>query len=160
MHQGFISVLFFVLTRLVSDVFARSPDQATDVYSAEDIYQPFWAVELKQRQVSSITSTPNSAQYSQAQTTTSVTINLTPFGGTPIPWVPSESLNPVPVTTSNTAGIPPLTGYPACVNLCLAHAAHAANCTSVIAVECYLTLAREKPHISTGARQLYRPILY
>lgn len=114
MHQGFISVLFFVLTRLVSDVFARSPDQATDVYSAEDIYQPFWAVELKQRQVSSITSTPNSAQYSQAQTTTSVTINLTPFGGTPIPWVPSESLNPVPVTTSNTAGIPPLTGYPAC----------------------------------------------
>ncbi|KAI6029087.1 hypothetical protein BKA83DRAFT_4214318 [Pisolithus microcarpus] len=137
MHQGFISVLFFVLTRLVSDVVARSPDQATDVYSAKDIYQPFRAVELKQRQVSSITSTPNSAQYSQAQTTTSVTINLTPFGGTPIPWVPSESLNPVPITTSNTAGIPPLTGYPACVDLCLAHAAHAANCTSVIAVECY-----------------------
>ncbi|KAI5987628.1 hypothetical protein EDD15DRAFT_1472840 [Pisolithus albus] len=138
MHQRFISVLFFVLTRLAYDVLAQSPDQATDAYTAEDKHQPFRAEELKQRQVSSITSTPNSAQqYSQAQTTTSVTINLTPFGGSPIPWVPSESLNPVPVTTSNTAGIPPLAGYPACVNLCLAHAARAANCTSVIAVECY-----------------------
>ncbi|KAI6101433.1 hypothetical protein EDD16DRAFT_1731418 [Pisolithus croceorrhizus] len=135
MHQRLSAVLLLILTRLVR-VLARPPDQTTDVYSAEDS-RAVRTVELGQRQVSPTTSNPNSAQYSQAQTTTSVTVNLTPFGGTPIPWVPSQSLNPIPVTTSNTAGIPPLTGYPACVTLCLAHAAHAANCTSVIAVECY-----------------------
>ncbi|KAI6043517.1 hypothetical protein EDC04DRAFT_2652064 [Pisolithus marmoratus] len=128
-------------------VLAQSPDQTRDMYFAEDRQ----VAELEKRQLPPAAPNPNSVQYGltpaptttsiplygQTQTTTSVSVNLTPFGGTPIPWVPSQSLNSVSVTTSSTAGFPPLTGYPACVTLCLAHAAYAANCSSVIAVNCY-----------------------
>ncbi|KIK80506.1 hypothetical protein PAXRUDRAFT_39604, partial [Paxillus rubicundulus Ve08.2h10] len=40
-------------------------------------------------------------------------------------------------TSSSTAGFPTLTGYPICVPQCLALAASAAGCSSVIAVDCY-----------------------
>lgn len=141
MHHTFTTALLLVLAQLMY-VLARSPDQSRDVY------EPSKAAELEKRQASPAASSQNSLQYGLTPTpattsiplygqTTSASINLTPFGGTPIPWVPSQSLNSVSITTSSTAGFPPLTGYPACVTLCLAHAAYAANCTSVIAVDCY-----------------------
>ncbi|KAF9222312.1 hypothetical protein BS17DRAFT_667779, partial [Gyrodon lividus] len=43
----------------------------------------------------------------------------------------------VNATLSSTAGFPTLTGYPICVSQCLAMAASTANCSSVIAVDCY-----------------------
>ncbi|KAH7883450.1 hypothetical protein F5I97DRAFT_1905312 [Phlebopus sp. FC_14] len=74
------------------------------------------------------------ASSAAASPSTSISVNLTPFGGSLIPSVPGLSVN---VTLSSTAGFPSLTGYPICVSQCLAIAASAANCTSVIAVNCY-----------------------
>ncbi|KAL4079047.1 hypothetical protein J3A83DRAFT_4367767 [Scleroderma citrinum] len=75
--------------------------------------------------------------YGQSTTTPTYSVNLTPFGGSLIPSVPHSEFSSVRITTSSTAGFPALTGYPICVSMCLAHAAFVANCTSVIAVNCY-----------------------
>ncbi|KIJ63483.1 hypothetical protein HYDPIDRAFT_29290 [Hydnomerulius pinastri MD-312] len=77
---------------------------------------------------------PTPIGSSASTPTSSISVNLTPFGGSPIASVPGLS---VPVTLSSTAGFPSLTGYPMCVSQCLAIAASAANCSSVIAVNCY-----------------------
>ncbi|KAH7929547.1 hypothetical protein BV22DRAFT_1116802 [Leucogyrophana mollusca] len=62
-------------------------------------------------------------------------------------------------TSTTTANFPSLSGYPICVSQCLAIAASSANCTSVIAVDCFCVNATFADTIvSCTARECYANI--
>ncbi|KAH7908273.1 hypothetical protein BJ138DRAFT_1158059 [Hygrophoropsis aurantiaca] len=65
----------------------------------------------------------------------------------------------LPASLSTTANFPSLSGYPICVSQCLAIAASAANCSSIILADCYCTNSTFADTIvSCTARECYTNI--